>query len=96
MENGDLLHEANLCVFKTCCDGCINNTPNDICIKCGNAVGKRVRISMDVADNVDQKTPVEWFLEFVMEKRKVGDRILININFNFSVLGFQECSGYCA
>lgn len=81
MDNGDLLHVPNLCVFKTCCSDCISTEA--ACIKCGDASGQRIRVSMSEEHNPANKEPVEWFMEFVLEKRKVNNRISINISSNF-------------
>ena len=80
MDNRDLLHVPNLCVFKTCCDECIKD-PQAVCSKCGGANGQRTRVSMDKTHNTGNKAPVEWFLQFVMEKRKVSVEIMIRYKF---------------
>ena len=50
---------------------------------------------MNEEHNPANKEPVEWFMEFVLEKRKVSDKFIINMNSNFSVLGVQESRRTC-
>lgn len=64
LEDGSLLHEPNLCVFKQCCDSCFN-TEEKNCGKCG----PRLQIL--------KVRPVERFLEFVLNQRKIFKNVAV-------------------
>ncbi|KAJ8914055.1 hypothetical protein NQ315_017574 [Exocentrus adspersus] len=59
MGDGSYLHEPNLCVFKQCCDTCLNTTV-DICKKCG------VRLQV-----LRCNEPISRFMEFILGQRKI-------------------------
>ncbi|XP_018578028.1 uncharacterized protein LOC108916298 [Anoplophora glabripennis] len=63
-DDGSLLHEPNLCVFKQCCDVCMN-TQQNTCTKCG------VRLHVLKID------PITRFVEFLLNQRKLFKQVVV-------------------
>jgi G:T-mismatch repair DNA endonuclease (very short patch repair protein) len=65
LENGSLLHQPNLCVFKQCCDECMESK-GIICKKCG------VRLQ-----TVKGLNPVASFTRHLLEMRKKFKKVVV-------------------
>ncbi|KAJ8915407.1 hypothetical protein NQ315_008296 [Exocentrus adspersus] len=65
LEAGARLHEPNLCVFKQCCDTCLN-TSAEICKKCG------VRLHVLRCND-----PISRFMEFILGQRKIFKQVVV-------------------
>ncbi|XP_018568461.1 uncharacterized protein LOC108908806 [Anoplophora glabripennis] len=63
-DNGSHLHEPNLCVYKQCCDTCMNSQQNT-CTKCG------VRLHVLKVD------PITRFVEFLLNQRKLFKKVVV-------------------
>ncbi|XP_072377730.1 uncharacterized protein [Diabrotica undecimpunctata] len=64
MSDGSVLQEPNLCVFKQCCDKCLESDTS-MCIKCG--------VRLQVLKN----NPIERLMEFVLNQRKLFKRVVV-------------------
>lgn len=64
LEDGSLLHKPNLCVFKQCCDVCID-TEMEICNKCG----PRLQIL--------KHNPINGFIEYILNQRKIFKQVVV-------------------
>lgn len=65
MSDGSLLHEPNLCVFRQCCNDCINKNYN-MCQKCGVKL-QVLRCSI----------PISPFLHHILTLRKKFKHIVV-------------------
>ncbi|KAJ8913769.1 hypothetical protein NQ315_002675 [Exocentrus adspersus] len=64
LEEGSYLHEADLCVFKQCCDTCLNTTV-EICKKCCARL------------QVLKVKPIDRFMEFILNQRKIFKQVVV-------------------
>ncbi|XP_018574075.1 uncharacterized protein LOC108913090 [Anoplophora glabripennis] len=80
-EDGSLLHEPNLCVFKQCCDTCLN-TPQKICSKCG------VRLQILRCND-----PISPFLHHLITMRKKFKQVVVMAH-NGQAFDHQFCLNY--
>ncbi|KAJ8914447.1 hypothetical protein NQ315_011388 [Exocentrus adspersus] len=65
-QNGDLLHEPNLCVFKQCCDTCFDSSNSITCKKCG--------VRLQVLKCADPITP---FVHHILTIRKKFKKVMV-------------------
>lgn len=65
-DDGSLIHEPNLCVFRQYCDVCIDENINKkMCTKCG------VRLQ------ILRNKPIENFLQFVLNQRQIFKHVIV-------------------
>ncbi|KAJ8966230.1 hypothetical protein NQ317_013404 [Molorchus minor] len=80
LEDGSNIHEPNLCVFKQCCDACIE-TNIKICNKCG------------VTQQVLRVNPVNNFTEYVFNQRQLFKQVVVMAH-NGQAFDLQFCLNY--
>lgn len=80
-EDGAHLHEPNLCVFKQCCDVCLN-TEEKICGKCGPR--------LQVVKGTDS---VSSFVHLLLELRKKFKQVVV-LAHNGQAFDHQFCLNY--
>ncbi|XP_018574533.1 uncharacterized protein LOC108913463 [Anoplophora glabripennis] len=80
--DGSLLHEPNLCVFKQCCDACLNTPQQKICSKCG------VRLQI-----LQCNDPISPFLRHLMTMREKFKQVVV-VAHNGQAFDHQFCLNY--
>ena len=64
LENGDLLHEVNLCVLKQFCNVCRDSEPW-LCDRCG------------VTTQILDENPLETFVEYILNQREEFKEVIV-------------------